>query len=132
MKIIYIILVSLVLLGVVGSCKNKTGSVKAQFANSKIELGRLTEGEKKKGFVILKNIGNSDLVVKDVASGCVCTQLVIDKKTIKPGSEAKISYSLTVGHFDSSGTLDVPIIVRSNDKDVFSEVYLKCTASKRG
>jgi hypothetical protein len=62
---------------------------------------------------VLKNTGNSDLVITAVRPACGCTAAELTQSTIPPGESAKLSAKLTLA--GRSGEVQKPILIESND-----------------
>lgn len=62
---------------------------------------------------ILKNTGNSDLVITAVRPACGCTAAELTQSTIPPGESAKLSAKLTLA--GRNGQVQKPILIESND-----------------
>ena len=59
---------------------------------------KLNKGEQISHYFYLKNVGSSPLIIKDIDSGCSCTQVNYSKQPILPQQEIKIEII-----FDSKG-----------------------------
>ena len=44
----------------------------------------------------IKNVGNEDLILKEVKKTCGCTATKVDKDIIKPGEVAKVNVTMTI------------------------------------
>jgi len=62
---------------------------------------------------VLKNTGNSDLVITAVRPACGCTAAELTQSTIPPGKSAKLSAKLTLA--GRNGQVQKPILIESND-----------------
>jgi hypothetical protein len=62
---------------------------------------------------VLKNTGNSDLVITAVRPACGCTAAELTQSTIPPGESAKLSAKLTLA--GRNGQVQKPILIESND-----------------
>lgn len=63
-----------------------------------VDLGKMTEGEKKKIVFKFKNIGKNDLLIMDVKPSCGCTIAEYPKQPFKPGEQGEI-----IAEFNSTG-----------------------------
>ncbi|MBF01783.1 MAG: hypothetical protein CMP76_00645 [Flavobacterium sp.] len=71
---------------------------KIQFNKLEHDFGTIKAGEKVETEFIVKNIGESDLIILDAQGSCGCTVPNPPKEPIKPGNSAPIKVS-----FDSTG-----------------------------
>lgn len=62
---------------------------------------------------VLKNTGNSDLVITAVRPACGCTAAELTQSAIPPGESAKLSAKLTLA--GRNGEVQKPILIESND-----------------
>ncbi|MEJ5244286.1 MAG: DUF1573 domain-containing protein [Bacteroidota bacterium] len=63
--------------------------------------------------IIIKNVGNEKLVIKEVKPTCGCTTAPLDKYELAPGDTTKMKITLNLG--SSSGKIHKTIRVTSND-----------------
>lgn len=73
---------------------------KAKFENKTHEYGLIMQGDKVEHQFKFKNVGNANLLIKDVRASCGCTQPSYPFVPIKPGEEGLIGVV-----FDSKGKL---------------------------
>ena len=71
-----------------------------EILQSEYDFGIIKQGEKATHDYIIKNIGNSDLLISSAKGSCGCTVPEWPKEPISPGSIAKIKVT-----FDSKGKI---------------------------
>lgn len=71
---------------------------KIEFDKDVHDFGKINEGDKVETEFIVKNLGESDLIIADAKASCGCTVPEWPKQPIPPGSSAPIKVS-----FDSNG-----------------------------
>ena len=79
------------------------------------DFGTIDEGQTIKYEFSLKNIGRSDLIVKDIKSSCGCTGAKISKKIVAPSEIAKVV--VTYKGRSTPNRETVPIWIISNDPE---------------
>jgi peptidoglycan-associated lipoprotein len=79
-----------------------------QFEKPEIDLGSVSQGEKKKASFKFKNIGDADLII-EVATACECTELDWPRNPVRPGEvgEISIEYNSTGKEGQQEVTVDV-------------------------
>jgi hypothetical protein len=80
-------------------------------SSSTINFGKLPVGDRVTRTITLRNDGRRDLVIREASGTCGCTDVILDKKTLKRGEEARLSVTLT-GRPESSSAR---ILIASND-----------------
>ena len=80
-----------------GFIQNKSGLDKKQsypkfeFTKEIHKFGEITEGEIVVCEFYFKNVGDSNLIIRNIESSCGCTVVKWEKKPIKVGEESKIT-----------------------------------------
>ena len=115
MKTLIAILTVIIVIGF-SECKSsdKTddkGLAKLEFNETEFDFGNIRAGEKVAHRFIFKNIGNGNLIIKDVDPSCGCTVASFPNTPIKPGEGSFIDIT-----FDSEGYRGLSI----KEIDVFS------------
>ena len=64
---------------------------KFEFTKEIHKFGEITEGEIVVCEFYFKNVGNSNLIIRNIESSCGCTIVKWEKKPIKVGGESKIT-----------------------------------------
>jgi len=85
----------------------------AVFLRKVYNFGEIKEGEKVSTIFLLKNKGDSDLIINDIRVSCGCTAVLLSSKIIEPGKTAELKVT-----FDSKGfkgEIRKSIYVHSND-----------------
>lgn len=78
---------------------------------------------------VVKNVGKSDLYIRNVKAGCGCTHTNTSKDTLKPGETAELSFEYRTLH--KRGPQNSKITVVSNDpKSPQSTLYIKGLVTK--
>lgn len=71
---------------------------KYEFVETKLDLGKMKEGESKKMNFTIKNTGDNPLMIGNVQTSCGCTAPYFDKNPIAPGDSSIITLE-----FNSAG-----------------------------
>ena len=72
---------------------------KIQFLNEKeFKFGKIKQGEKVEYTYRFKNVGKSDLIIRNVKASCGCTAISPKDKVIKPGQESSIKTVFNSAH----------------------------------
>lgn len=106
-----------------GNITNKNTPV-IHFQKEIHDFGIIIQGEKVSHRFKFKNIGDSDLVVKNATASCGCTVPSFSKKPIAPGEEGEIEVI-----FDSanrSGRQTKTITVWSNTQPNQTKLVIEC------
>lgn len=88
---------------------------------SEIDLDTIKKNVVTNAELIIKNIGEKDLIIKDIQSSCDCT--VVDKwdSIIKKDESTTINFEI---HPTKLGDFQKNVVIRSNVKDEFSSVSI--------
>ena len=70
----------------------------ANFPETEHNFGSIKQGQVVECFFIIKNSGNTTLIIKDIRTSCGCTAAVVKKKELLPGDSSQIRVQ-----FDSAG-----------------------------
>ncbi|MFQ5455265.1 MAG: DUF1573 domain-containing protein [Nitrospirota bacterium] len=84
-----------------------------KFFKDRYDFGRITQGKIVEHIFRFVNIGNEDLIIKEVNTSCGCTAALISSETIKPDEEGEIQISYNSEA--RSGKVTRKITVVSND-----------------
>jgi Protein of unknown function (DUF1573) len=107
--------VCLILSGVVlasQAAKSPAGSPKVSIASKDFDAGEVKEGDIVKHAFTLRNEGNADLVIEEIAPGCGCETVDFDR-VIPPGRDGKITVQVRTAGF--MGAAVKTAIVKTND-----------------
>ncbi len=77
------------------------------------DFGEMDSDQKVANEFLIKNVGDEPLVISDVKTSCGCTVAKLEKNTLNPGEETKISASLNLK--GKQGPQSKKITVMSND-----------------
>lgn len=96
-------------------CSATTGFALPQLVvdSSVIDWGSVYSGENKEHCFILKNAGDTPLVIQQVKSSCGCTAAMVSSKTILPAEQAELRVRFNSKNFRGQVTKTVYVI--SND-----------------
>jgi len=86
---------------------------KLSIDNPEINLGHMYSGEKKKGKIILKNIGNDTLRIYSVKPQCGCTTVKKPKEFLLPGESDDIELEFSSAGY--RGKVEKQVSINSND-----------------
>ncbi len=86
---------------------------KLSIDNPEVNLGSMYGGEKKKGKIILKNIGNDTLRIFSVQPGCGCTTVKQLKGFLLPGQSGDVE--LEFNSFGYRGKVEKQVFINTND-----------------
>ena len=87
--------------------------------DTNIDLGAFKKQETKQALFLIRNIGNSPLVIADVSVSCGCAAVKFDKHPAAPGEALKVIVDMTP---KDSGFFSETITVKTNTKE-----YIKLT-----
>ncbi len=75
-----------------------------------LHLGRIPEGTKISAVFELRNSSNVLIRILDVTGSCSCTELSVDRETVRPRDTAQVSATIDTAH--KSGSFSVHIAIR--------------------
>ncbi|WP_459683958.1 DUF1573 domain-containing protein [Viscerimonas tarda] len=78
--------------------------------------GEIKKDSLYKGFVIIKNIGRSVLIIKDVSPDCGCTKILLSKNEIEPKDTCMLSFSYNT--FYKHGNQENYILITANTDSI--------------
>jgi hypothetical protein len=78
--------------------KKKGGQAQIKFSETEFDFGVIKQGEKVSHRFIFKNIGQGDLIIKNVDPSCGCTVASFPNIPVGPGEESYVEAT-----FDSDG-----------------------------
>ncbi len=108
MKLVYkVFLMTFILAGIAFS------QPKLSIDNSEINLGKMYSSEKKKGKIILKNIGNDTLRIYSVQPQCGCTTVKRPKEFLLPGQSDDVELEFSSAGY--SGKVEKQVSINTND-----------------
>ena len=87
---------------------------------TEFDLGTIKKGDAKTVSVLIKNTGDSPLIIFDTRASCGCTDIVYEKKPIVPDSTTAVSITYNaddMGHFNKTVSVygnmnNSPLIIR--------------------
>jgi len=93
----------------------KEDSPRIQFDRSDniYDFGTIPQQSAKTLTAIVRNVGKSDLIIKEVRPDCGCTAVVLSSKTIPPGGQSEIQIIFDVGM--RTGLQQKRVRIKSND-----------------
>jgi hypothetical protein len=97
-----------------GKAKAVVGAPKIEVVQETKDVGTVPKGQVIEATFVVRNNGNSDLIVSDARPSCGCTVASFDK-VVKPGGEGKIISSVDTKSF--TGPISKSILLVSNDPD---------------
>ena len=104
------------------STTNAQTKGKAKFDHTTYNFGRITEGKKVIHIYKFKNVGNEDLVIKNVLPSCGCTAVLISNEIIEPGKTGEIK--LDFNTYGRAGSTRKTVLVIFNS-EINSEIELE-------
>lgn len=108
MRFIFIAIVLLVV-----STSTSFALPQLEVESSLVDWGRIYSGEKREHRFILKNVGDTPLVIEHVHSSCGCTAAMVSSKTILPMAETELRVHFNSKSFRGKVTKKVRVV--SND-----------------
>ncbi|MFV0420303.1 MAG: DUF1573 domain-containing protein [Dysgonomonas sp.] len=107
--------------------QNNISQTTVEAEQTEIELKDTKVEETSMAIFILKNTGDTPLLIKDISASCGCTVPEWDKKPIKPGDKTEIKVKVTPdtsGHFRKTVTVfcntkrgSIPLSIKSMVKE---------------
>jgi hypothetical protein len=97
-----------------GKAKAAVGAPKIEVLPETKDVGTVPKGQVIDATFVVRNNGDSDLIISDARPSCGCTVASFDK-VIKPGGEGKVISSVDTKSF--SGPISKSILLVSNDPD---------------
>lgn len=76
-------------------------------------FGTIKEGSVVDVDIVLKNLGDKDLEIREVKSSCGCTAVVLSNRVLKPNEEGKLKIEFDSTNY--SGTVTRTVTIYSND-----------------
>ena len=98
---------------------------RVKFKSTKLDLGKVMQGQKIRGAFEVTNIGDKPLTILGAEGSCGCTVPSYSKEPIAPGKSTKIDIE-----FDSSGKMgeqSKPVKVRMNTDVINYELIVNAT-----
>lgn len=92
----------------------KTSEVpEISFEEQVYDFGRIFTGESVKHEFKFKNIGKSELIIKDVKSSCGCTAALVSKNILQKEESGEVAVKFNAGQY--VGKVTKSVVVNSND-----------------
>jgi peptidoglycan-associated lipoprotein len=98
-----------------------------EFEKPELDLGSVTQGEKKKAAFKFKNTGDADLII-EVATACECTELDWPREPVKPGETGEIT--IEYDSKDKEGQQDVTVDVFANTEPLVTQASFSIFVEK--
>ncbi len=123
--ILFIVLALAVLLT---ACAGKQPQISLE--TTEFDFGDVVNGEIVSRDLIVRNVGQADLIVEEVITTCGCTTGALDPMTIPPGGEATLHIEFDSGAHgpELTGELMRQVILVSNDPEA-PEATVQFTAN---
>ncbi len=83
---------------------------------NEFNFGDVKEGKIVTAVIGFKNVGNDNLIIKDVRTSCGCTAALLSSKNLKPGESGSIKIELDTSHRE--GKLTRTVTLYSNDPEI--------------
>ena len=77
-----------------------------------------------KAEIILKNVGQDTVQIKDLKAGCGCATPMLTKRSILPNDTAKLIVSLNIQ--GNSGMVNKSVTLSTNESNASRYIFLKC------
>jgi hypothetical protein len=109
------------------NASDESGVAKFVFSEEIHNFGALKAGEVVSFTFSFRNDGTKSLIIKEVDSGCGCTQVNIPNKTIAPGKDGQIEVI-----YNSAGEVGrqlKTITISSNAEQAQKQIYIKANVS---
>ncbi|MGL4421970.1 MAG: DUF1573 domain-containing protein, partial [Gemmataceae bacterium] len=104
----------------------------AYFAEELIELGIVPVGTDATGKFIVKNIGPKSVQFLEARKSCSCTDVTIEPKTLAPGAEATMGFSVRTGALRKPRIESIYLAYRVENEPVAKELTARFTFDPRG
>ncbi len=98
-----------------------------EFEKPELDLGSVTQGEKKKAAFKFKNTGDADLII-EVATACECTELDWPREPVKPGETGEIT--IEYDSKDKEGQQEVTVDVFANTEPLVTQASFSIFVEK--
>lgn len=98
------------------SCVNNSEVTTIKVKSGLVNLGNIRKGEIKEATFEIENIGNHDLIIKDIKPDCYCTIPSWEKKAIPSGNATQIRVKV---HKEFKGIFQQTVRVEANIKDIW-------------
>lgn len=122
----YIVVLSLILISLFYFILPLSANPVIEIPEKDFNFGEVLPGQVIHHTFVIKNTGNSDLVISEVNPSCGCTTALLLEKVVAPGKSVKIEADLTAQMSD--GVMKKNINVLSNDpKNPTVIIYLNAT-----
>ena len=103
------------------------GTPVLEFEKPEMDLGSVSQGEKKKASFKFKNAGDDDLII-DVATACECTELDWPRNPVKPGEWGEIT--IEYDSKDKEGQQDITVDVIANTEPLVTQASFSIFVEK--
>ena len=101
---------------------------KIQVAADTYDFGKIKDGAIVEHTFKFKNVGDNDLILKDVKASCGCTVPTWPKEPVKPGEESEIKASFnSTGKSMGSGEVNKTLTITANTDPSQTFLYIKGT-----
>lgn len=80
------------------------------------DFGSVPQGQRVEHEFVIKNEGDSDLIIQRLSPSCGCTAAAVSANTIKPGATEKIRVTFNTAGFHGSKTKSVSILTNSREQ----------------
>jgi hypothetical protein len=93
-----------------------------EFLNpDKIDVGKVREGEEINGTIKFVNVGNTDVIIKNIRTSCGCTAARPDKQAYAKGDTAVINFAVKTQGF--KGNIRKTIRISFENSDIINESF---------
>jgi len=109
------------------SNKNSDESIKSSIGFSKkiIDFGILSNDTNVQAVFYIRNIGEANLIIKEVSPECSCTGYKLDNDTILPDNFTRLLVNFSTKD-KGEGLQRKAIIIRSNTEKEYNTLFIKC------
>jgi hypothetical protein len=98
-------------------------------SDTMIELGKITEGEKRTAVYSIKNTGTNPLLISNIVTSCGCTAPTYPKQPMLPGDSAAIE--LVFNSAGKEGEIRKSAMVKCNSVDAPFPIAFKAFVAKQ-
>jgi hypothetical protein len=126
-----LLLMLIVVAGALGACSRGEPQIAVEFA--KLDFGDVPNAEIASRDVLVRNDGDSELVVEGISTSCGCTSATLEPMRLAPGESGTLHIELDTGAHGPqlTGPLVRQVFINSNDPtqpEVTVELAINVTA----
>jgi len=111
------------------SCIDKQKDANLEMKNKVYDFGIVKNPQIVRGKFELKNVGETEIIIKNVHHSCGCTKIDYPKTPIAKNEKGYLAFEYST--LDDSGSVEKAIAIESNSKNVFDFFVIKGYVEKK-